>query len=84
MPNSMYIKVREYRRGNQKGTIQRNWQHMVQKTKKNKAKHNTICVGHHYAQADTNSVNKVFFQLYVQNLNVGKTYEFHICYKIIL
>jgi hypothetical protein len=23
-----------------------------------KEKHNTICVGHHYAQANTNNVNK--------------------------
>jgi hypothetical protein len=44
---------------------------------------NTICVGHYYTQANTNNVNKVFFQLYVQNLNVGKTYEFYIWYKII-
>ena len=31
------INVREYRSGNQKWTIQRNWQHRVHKTKKNKA-----------------------------------------------
>jgi hypothetical protein len=30
---------------------------LVHKTKKNK-KHNTISVGHHYAQANTNNVNK--------------------------
>ena len=36
--------------GNQTWTIQRNWQHRVHKTKKNKTKkYNTICVGHHYA-----------------------------------
>ena len=28
------INVREYRKGNQKWTIQRNWQHKVHKTKK--------------------------------------------------
>jgi len=39
---------------NTAGTIklisQRNWQHRVRKTKKNKTKtqHNTICVGHNY------------------------------------
>jgi len=46
------INVREYRRGNQKWTIQRNWQHRAHKTEKNKTKtqHNTTCVGHHYAQ----------------------------------
>ena len=30
--------VREYRRGNQQWTIQRNWQHRVHKTMKNKTK----------------------------------------------
>jgi hypothetical protein len=40
MPNN----IREYRRGNTKWTIQRNWQHGVHKTKENK--HNTIGVGH--------------------------------------
>jgi hypothetical protein len=40
------INVREYRRGNQKYPIQRNWQHMVHKTKKNKTKtqHNMRCL----------------------------------------
>ena len=32
------INVREYQRGNQKRTIQRNWQHKVHKTYKNKTK----------------------------------------------
>jgi hypothetical protein len=72
----MEINVREYRRGNPKRTIQRNWQHRVHKTKINKTKtiqrnwqhrvhktkkktpHNTICVGHHYTQTNTQSVNK--------------------------
>jgi len=36
--------VREYRRGNQNWTIQRNWQHMVPKTKKKKTKtQNNMC-----------------------------------------
>ena len=40
------INVREYRWGNQKWTIQRNWQHWVHKTQEDKQskKHNTICV----------------------------------------
>jgi hypothetical protein len=29
------------------------------KTKKPKKKPNTICVGHHYTQANTNNINKV-------------------------
>ena len=43
---------------NKKRAIQRHWQHMVQKTKKNQTKTHTICVGHHYALANTNNVNK--------------------------
>jgi hypothetical protein len=39
---------------------QRNWQHMVHKTKKTKQRHNIICVGHHYAQTNTNNVNKTW------------------------
>jgi len=35
---SSSISVREYRRGNKKWTIQRNWQHSVLNTKKNKTK----------------------------------------------
>ena len=41
------INVGGYRRGNQKWTIQRNWQHRRRQTKQ---KHNTICVGRRYAQ----------------------------------
>jgi hypothetical protein len=33
--NTYTINVREYRRGNQKWTIQKNWQHRVHNTKKN-------------------------------------------------
>ena len=56
--SSSVNKVREYRRGIRKWTIQRNWQHRVHKTKnKTNQKHNTICVGHHYAQTNTNDVN---------------------------
>jgi hypothetical protein len=51
------IDVREYRRSNQRWTIQRNWQHRAQKTKQNKQKHNTICVGNHYTKTNTNNVN---------------------------
>jgi hypothetical protein len=55
----MYINLREYRRGNQKWKIQRNWQHSVHNMKKNKAKTQHKCVGHHYIrQTNTNTVNK--------------------------
>jgi hypothetical protein len=30
-----------------------------------KEKHNTICVGHHYAQANTNNVNKTWALLQI-------------------
>ena len=55
--NKNKINVWEHRRGNHKWTTQRNWQHRAHKTKKNTKKHNTICAGHHYAQANTNNVN---------------------------
>jgi hypothetical protein len=45
---SYKIKVREHRRGNQKWTVQRNWEHMVHKMKKNKTKYNTTGIGYHY------------------------------------
>jgi hypothetical protein len=41
-----------------KRTIQKNWQHRVHTKKKSNSKHNIICIGHHYAQANTNNVNK--------------------------
>jgi hypothetical protein len=40
-----YINVREYRKGNQKWTVQRNWQHRVHKTMKKQNKntaHNVL------------------------------------------
>ena len=53
---------KEYRRGNQEWTIQRNWQHWAHKTqdedKQSKKQHNTICVGHHDTQTSINNVNK--------------------------
>jgi len=36
--NLFYINVKESRKGNQKWTIQRNWQYRVHKSKKNKIK----------------------------------------------
>ena len=58
--NLLEINVREYRKGNHKWTIQRNRQHRVHKTTNNKIKlqHNTICVGDHYTQTNTNNVDK--------------------------
>ena len=44
------INVREYGRTNQKWTFQRNWQHKIHKTKKNKTKtqHNIVLDTGHY------------------------------------
>ena len=52
------INVREYRRGNQERTINRNRQHRVRFTRRRqtKQKHNTICIGNHNAQTNTNDV----------------------------
>ena len=57
------INVRDYRRGNQKFTIQRNWKHRAHNMKKNTTqKHNTICDGHQIntnnMSPPTNNVNK--------------------------
>ena len=38
----LYINVREYRSGNQKWTIQRNWQHWVHKTQDEDKQSKTI------------------------------------------
>jgi hypothetical protein len=60
----MSINDREYLRGNTTWTIHRNWQRRSHKTKKTttkkKQKTNTICVVHHYPQANTNNVNKTW------------------------
>ena len=45
------INVREYRRGNQKGQSRETGNIRVHKKKKN----TTQCVGHHYAQTNTNN-----------------------------
>ena len=56
------INVREYRRGKQKRTIERNWQHWVHKTKKNKIKtqHN-MC----WTPLYTNNINKTWALLQI-------------------
>ena len=57
------IKIREFQRGNQKWTIQRNWQHREHKDEEKQQnmcwiplftnKHNKICVRYHYVQTNT-------------------------------
>jgi hypothetical protein len=59
--NYQKINIRENRRGNKEWTIQRNWQHWVDKTQdedEQSKRHNILCVVHHYAQANINNVNK--------------------------
>jgi hypothetical protein len=46
------MNVREYQRGNKKGESRETVN--IEKQNKN----NTICVGHHYAQKNTNNFNK--------------------------
>ena len=51
----MYIIiVREYRRGNKK----KDNPEKLATPDEDKQKHNTICVGHHFTQTNTNNVNK--------------------------
>jgi len=38
----------------------KNLEKLVTRRKQTKQKHNTICVGHHYAQTNTNNVNKTW------------------------
>ena len=53
--NILKINVREYRRYSTKGQSRETNNTRRRKTKQ---KHNTIYVGHHYAQPNTNNVNK--------------------------
>jgi hypothetical protein len=52
--NYSLINVREYRRGNQKRTIQRNWQ----LRRRTPPTHTHTCVGYHHTQTNTNNVGK--------------------------
>jgi hypothetical protein len=59
---SLCIAIKRFRipNDNQKGTFQRNWQHMIHNTEdENKQNHNTICIGHHCTQTNTNKVDKI-------------------------
>ena len=52
------INVREYWRGNKKLTIQLTGNIGYTRWRQTKQNDDTVCVGHHYAQANTNNVNK--------------------------
>ena len=65
-------KVEEYRRNNQKWTIQRNWQHRVHTTKKNKTKTTQYVLDTIIRKQTTNNVNKtkiILTQAYVTLVN---------------
>ena len=56
---SKLMNVREYRRNNKKIDNRENLvTHGTQDEERKHQKHNTICVGHHCAQTNTNNVNK--------------------------
>ena len=67
---------KRYQRGNQKRTIQRNWQHRVHMTKKNKTKtqHNMCWIRYHYTKTNTNNVDKTWFDVYcyISKLHINK------------
>jgi hypothetical protein len=44
--------------GNQKGQFRETGSIGYTRQRNTKQKHNTICVGHHYAQTNTNNVNR--------------------------
>ncbi len=44
--------------GNQRGQSRETGSIGYTRRRKTKQKHNTICVGHHYVQANTNNVNR--------------------------
>jgi hypothetical protein len=44
--------------------------------RKTKQKHNTICIGHHYAQANTNNVNKIKRYVFIWSVSsFGASFE---------
>ena len=55
----MEINVTEYRRAMKNGQSRE-----ISNTRRRKQKHNTICVGHHYTQANTNNANKTWAPLH--------------------
>ena len=58
--NFKQISVREYRRGNQKWTIQRNWQHRVQDENKQNKNTTQSMLWHNCTQTNTNNVNQAW------------------------
>jgi hypothetical protein len=58
-PEKLYIKVREYRRDNKNGQSRETGNKGYTKRRQAKEKHNTICVGHHSTQTNTDNVNKI-------------------------
>jgi hypothetical protein len=49
------------------------WKNKVHKKKKNKTKKdNVICAGHHYAQTNTNNVNKIALNILEKTVIIQK------------
>jgi hypothetical protein len=55
-----WIKVREYRRGNQIEQSRETGNIGYTRRRKTKVKHSTISVGHHYAQTNTKNINNTW------------------------
>jgi hypothetical protein len=62
------INVREYRRGNHKCAIQKKLATKGTQYEETQ-KHNTICGGHHYTQANSYNVNKIGVPLQTPGCN---------------
>jgi hypothetical protein len=56
--NSSSINIREYRRAIEKWQSRETGNIGHTRQRKTNKKHNTICIGHHYTQANTNCVNQ--------------------------
>ena len=62
MDNLVKLAVREYQRAVKNGQSCETSNIGYTRGRQTKQKHNTICVGHHYRQANTNNVNKTSVQ----------------------
>ena len=66
--------MKEYRRAIDSGKSRETGNIGYTRRRQTKQKHNTVCVGHHYTQANTNNVNKTlvpYKQLEVQTKRIS-------------
>jgi hypothetical protein len=73
-----YINIREYRRGNQKWKIQRNWQQDEEKQS-----NNTKCIGHHYAHTNIYNVDKTESLLNIALQNIAFRHSYTMLLQIV-